>query len=53
MSFSQGGTGVTCFPFSVFLAPLLCRLPALPLVVGGGGRLYAWYWGVGGIGLVV
>ena len=26
------------------------RLPALPVVVGGGGRVYAWDWGVGRVG---
>ena len=53
MSFTQGGTGVPCPPFSVFLVPLICRLPALTVVVGGGGQVYAWDWGVGGGGLVV
>ena len=53
MSFSQGGTGVPCPPFSVFSAPLLCLIPALTLAVGGGGRVYAGDWGVGGSGLGV
>ena len=53
MSFSQGGAGVPCPPFSDFSAPLFCRPPALPLVVGGGGRAYEGCWGVGGSGFVV
>ena len=53
VSFFQGGTGVTCTPLSVFLVPLLCRLTAFPVVVVGGGQVYACYWGVGGSGLVV
>ena len=54
MSFSQGGTGIPCPPFSVFSAPLLYRLLDLTLVVvGGGGREYVGDWGVGGSGLVV
>ena len=40
VSFPQGGTGVPCPPFSVSSAPLCCPLPALPLVVFGGGWLY-------------
>ena len=52
-SFSQEGTGVPCPPFFVFLEPLLCRIPSLPLVVDGGGRVYAGDWGVGGGLLVV
>ena len=51
--FSQGGTGVPCTPFSIFLAPLFCRLPALPLLIGGGGQVYAGDWGFGGSVLVV
>ena len=39
--FDQGGTGVPCPPFSVLLSPFLCRLAALPMVVGGVGRVYA------------
>ena len=53
MSFAEVRTGVPCHPFSVFSAPLLFRLPALTMVVGGGGRVYAWDWGVGGDGLVI
>ena len=41
MSFSQGGTGVPCTPLSVSAAPLCCHLPALLLVVGGGGQVYS------------
>ena len=51
VSFAQGGTGVPCPPFSVLSTTLLCCLPALPVVVDGGGRVYAWYWGVGGSGI--
>ena len=40
-------------PFYVFSVPLLCRLPALHVVVDGGGWVCVWYWGVGGGGLVV
>ena len=39
VSFAQRGTGVTCTPFSVLSAPLLCCLPNLPVVVVGGGRV--------------
>ena len=53
MSFEKGGTGVPFPPFSVFSAPVLSRMPALPMVVGGGGRVYAWVWGVGGGGLIL
>ena len=53
VSFSQGGTGVSCPPFSVFSAPFLSRLPALPVVVGGGGQVYEWDWVVGGGELVL
>ena len=53
VSFDQGGTGVPCPPFFVFLVPLLCRLTALPIVVGGGGHVYAWDWDVDGGGLVM
>ena len=52
-SFAQGGTVVPCPPFSVFSAPLLFSLPALTMVVGGGGQVYAWDWGVGGGGLIM
>ena len=51
--FSQGGAGLPCPPFSALSAHLFCRLPALPLVVGGGGRVYVGDWGFGGSGLVV
>ena len=50
VSFSQGGTGVSCPPFSVFPAPFLSclpALPALPMVVGGGSQVYGLVWGVG------
>ena len=53
VSFAQGGTGVPCTPFSVFLDPFLSHMPALPVVVGGGGRVYAWVWGVLGDGLLL
>ena len=53
MYFDQGGTCVPCPPFSVLLATFLSRLPDLPVVVGGGGRVYAWVWGVGGGGLLL
>ena len=46
----QGGAGVPCPPFSVFLAPSVCLLHALPFVVGGGEQVYAGDWGVGGSG---
>ena len=52
VSFSQGGVGVPCPPFSVSAAPLCCRLPSLPLVDGVGGQVYAGEWGVWGSGLV-
>ena len=41
MSYSQGGPGVPCPPFSVYTAPLCCHLPALILVGDGGGLLYS------------
>ena len=53
MSFAQGGAGVSCPPLSVFLAPFLSHLPYMPVVVGGGGRVYAWVWGVCGGGLIL
>ena len=53
MYFSQGGTGVPCSPFSVFSAPFLSCLPNMPVVVGGGGRLYVCNWDVDGGGLVL
>ena len=40
VSFSQGVAGVPCPPFSVSATPLFCRLPDLPFVVGGDGRVY-------------
>ena len=52
-SFSQGGAVVpfpSIFPLS---APFLCRLPALPMVVCGSGRVYACDWGVVGNEVVV
>ena len=42
LSFSQGDTGVPCPTLFVFLAPFLSRLPTMPVVVGGGGQVYAW-----------
>ena len=53
VSISQGGAGVPCPPFSVFSASFLSRLPALPVVVGGGGQVYAWDWVVDGGELVL
>ena len=53
VSFAQGGTCLTCTPFNVFSAPFLFRLPALPVMAGGGGRVYARDWGVGGGGLLL
>ena len=53
VSFDQGGTGVPCAPLSVFLEPFLSRLHALPVVVGGGGRVYAWFWSIDGGGLLL
>ena len=47
--FSQGGQVYPVPPY-VFSAPLFFRLPALSLVVVGGGQVYAGGWGVGGIG---
>ena len=52
MSFAQGGTDVPGSPFSVFSEPFLSRLHALPVVVGGGGRVYAWVWSIDGVGLL-
>ena len=31
----------------------LSRLPALSVVVSGGGRVYVWDWGVGGGGVSI
>ena len=53
MSFAKGGTGVPCVPFYVFSGPLLCRPLDLTVVVGSGGRVYAWDLCVGSSGLVV
>ena len=53
VSFAQGGTVIPCPPFSVFSATFLTCLPALPVVVSGSGRVYAWDWGVGGVDLVL
>ena len=53
VSISQGGAGVPCPPFLVFLAPFLSRLPALPVVVVGGAQVYACDWVVGGGELVL
>ena len=53
MSFAQGGTSVPRFPFYVLSVPFLSCLPALSVVVGGGGQVYAWDWGVGAGGLVL
>ena len=53
MSFFQGEAGLPCPYFYDFSFPLFCCLPALPLVVGGGGRVYAGDWGVGESGFVV
>ena len=52
VSFAQGGSGVTCSPLLCILGAILSRLTALPVVVGGVGRVYAWDWDVVGGGLL-
>ena len=53
MYFFQWEAGLPCPSFSDFSLPLFCCLPALPLVVGSGRRVYAGDWGVGESGFVV
>ena len=40
VSFSQGGTGVPCPPFSESAAPLCCRLHSPLLVFDGDGQVF-------------
>ena len=52
VSFSQGGTGVPCTPFSESAAPLCCCHTALLLVGGGDGKVYLRESCVYGSGLI-
>ena len=44
------GDRCTLSPLIYLFGAILSRLLALRVVVGGGGWVYAWYWGVGRVG---